>query len=97
MLYGLAGGLDCKESACSVGDLGLIPRLGRSLGERSGYPLQCSCLKNSIDRETWWATVHEVANHWTQLNDFQYYICIYTHTHTHIYVHIRYINVQTIM
>ena len=53
-----AGGVDCKESACSVGDLGLIPRLGRSLGERNGYPLQCSCLKNSIDRETWWATVH---------------------------------------
>ena len=29
-----------KESACSVGDLGLIPRLGRSPGEGKGYPLQ---------------------------------------------------------
>ena len=30
-----------KESACDVGDLGLIPGLGRSPGERKGYPLQC--------------------------------------------------------
>ena len=28
-----------KESACSVGDLGLIPELGRSPGEGKGYPL----------------------------------------------------------
>ena len=27
------GGSDCKESACHVGDLGLIPELGRSPGE----------------------------------------------------------------
>ena len=35
-----------KESACNVGDLGLIPGLGRSLGEGNGYPAQYSCLKN---------------------------------------------------
>ena len=28
-----------KESACNVGDLGLIPGLGRSPGEGKGYPL----------------------------------------------------------
>ena len=28
-----------KENACSVGDLGLIPGLGRSPGEGNGYPL----------------------------------------------------------
>ena len=28
-----------KESACNEGDLGLIPRLGRSPGEGKGYPL----------------------------------------------------------
>ena len=32
-----------KESACSAGDLGLIPGLGRSPGEGKGYPLQCIC------------------------------------------------------
>ena len=29
---------DGKESACDVGDLGLIPRLGRSPGEGNGKP-----------------------------------------------------------
>ena len=38
-----------KESACNVGDLGLIPGLGRSPGERNGYPLQYSGLENSVD------------------------------------------------
>ena len=42
-LYALAG----KESACNAGDLGLIPGLGRSLGEGKGYPLQYSGLGNS--------------------------------------------------
>ena len=37
---GLRGGSDGKESACSVGDLGAIPGLGRSPGEGNGYPLQ---------------------------------------------------------
>ena len=41
--------LSCKESACNVGDLGLIPRLGRSAGEGNSYPLQYSGLENSID------------------------------------------------
>ena len=38
-----------KDSACHVGDLGLIPGLGRSLGEGNGYPLQYSGLENSMD------------------------------------------------
>ena len=38
-----------KESACNVGDLGLIPRLERSPGEGKGYPLQYSGLENSMD------------------------------------------------
>ena len=29
----------CKESTCSVGELGSIPGLGRSPGEGKGYPL----------------------------------------------------------
>ena len=38
-----------KESCCNEGDLGLIPGLGRSLGERKGYPFQYSGLENSMD------------------------------------------------
>jgi len=46
---GFSGGSAGKESACSVGDLGLITGLGRSPGEGNGYPLQYSGLENSMD------------------------------------------------
>ena len=49
-----------KKSACNGGDLGLIPGLGRSLGEENGNPLQYSCLENPMDRGIWPATVHRV-------------------------------------
>ena len=38
-----------NESACNAGDLGLIPGLGRSPGERNRYPAQYSGLNNSMD------------------------------------------------
>ena len=38
-----------EDSACSAGDLGLIPESGGSLGEGKGYPLQYSGLENSMD------------------------------------------------
>ena len=38
-----------KESACNEGDLGSIPRLGRSPEEGNGYPLQYSGLENPMD------------------------------------------------
>ena len=47
---GLPWWLRCKESVCSARDPGSIPELGRSSGEGNGYPLQCSCLENSMDR-----------------------------------------------
>ena len=43
---GFPGGSDCKGSACSVGDLGSIPELGRSPGGGHGNSLQDSCLEN---------------------------------------------------
>ena len=42
-------------------DLGSVPRLGRSPGERQSNPLQFSCLENPMDRGAWWATVHKIA------------------------------------
>ena len=50
-----------------VGDMGLLPAWGRSPGGRHENPLQCSCLENPMDRRAWWATVHGVAQSWTQL------------------------------
>ena len=47
---GFPGGLDSKESACIPEDLGSTPGSGRSPGEENGYPLQYSCLENSMSR-----------------------------------------------
>ena len=46
-----------------------IPGLGRSAGEGNGYPLQYSYQENSMDRGTWWATVHGVAKSRIGLSD----------------------------
>ena len=54
------GGSDSKASACNSRDLGLIPGSGRSPGEGNGNPLQYSCLENSMNGGTWWATVYGV-------------------------------------
>jgi len=43
--------MELEESACSAGDLGSIPGLGRSSGEGNGNPLQYPCLENHMDRE----------------------------------------------
>ena len=43
------------------GDAVLIPRSGKFPGQGNGNPLQYSCLRNSTDRGSWWATVHRVA------------------------------------
>ena len=66
---GFPGGSDSKESPCSAGDTGLIPGSGRFPGEGNGYPLQYFCLGNPMNKGAWWATVHGVANSWTQLSD----------------------------
>ena len=60
-LLGFPGGSDGKGSACDAGDLGSIPGLGRSLGEKNGYPLQYSCLENSMGREAWQAILSMVS------------------------------------
>ena len=64
MFLGFTCGSAGKESACNAGDLGLIPGLGRSLGEGKGYPLQYSGLENSMD-----CIVHGVAKSRTQLSN----------------------------
>jgi len=56
-----------KDSACNVGDLGLIPELVRSPGEGIGYPLQYSGLENSMDY-----IVFGVAESRTQLSNFPF-------------------------
>ena len=71
-LYGIPCGSTGKESSCNVGDLGLIPGLGRSPEEGNGYPLQYSGLENFLD-----CIVCGVTKSQTQLNDF--HIALYLH------------------
>ena len=66
---GLPCGSAGKESPCNVGDLGLIPGLGRSLGEGKGYPLRYPCLENVMDIGASRATVHGFVKSQTQLSD----------------------------
>ena len=62
-------------NAGDVGDMGLIPGLGRSPGGGHGNPLQCSCLESSMDRGAWWAAVHGVERSWTQLKQLSTHVC----------------------
>ena len=66
-MLGFPGGSAGKESACSAGDLGLIPGLGRAPGEGKGYPLQYSGLENPMD-----SIVLGVEKSQTRLSDFPF-------------------------
>ena len=53
IILGLPWWFSGKVSACSAGDEGLIPGLGRSPGVGNGNPVQYSYLENPMDRGTW--------------------------------------------
>ena len=79
VVMGFPGGSDSKKSACSVGDLGLIPGFGRSSGGEHGNPLQYSCWENphgqrSLGGYSPWG-LQRVGHDWATKH---------THTHTHI-------------
>ena len=67
--FPMSGGSDGKEFACNTEDLGSIPGLERSPGEGNDYPLQYSCLENSMDRGNWeanspWGRKESDTNEW---------------------------------
>ena len=67
---GFPCGSDGKESDCNVGDLGLIPRLGRAPGGGHGNPFQYSLVEKPMDRGAWRAAAHGVAKSRTRLSDY---------------------------
>ena len=72
---GLSWWLSGKESACNAGDpehMGSTPGSGRSPGWGHGNPLQCSCLKNPMDRGAWWAAVHGVGKSWHNWSNWEH-------------------------
>ena len=70
VFLGFPYGSASKESACNVGDLGLIPGLGRSPGKGNGYPLQYSDLENYMQSVRSYIYV--------------YLTCMYIYIHTYI-------------
>ena len=72
-------GSEVKAAASNAGDLGSIPGSGTYLAEGNGNPLQYSCLENSMERGTLWATVHGVSNSQTQLSNFHLDVCKVLH------------------
>ena len=57
---GFPDGSEGKEYACNAGDLDSVPESRTSPGGWNSYPLQYSCLENSVGREGWRAAVHGV-------------------------------------
>ena len=76
---GFPVGSDGKESTCNEGNLGSTPGLGRSPGERNGYPLQYYGLENSMD-----CIIHGVAKSQTRLGNFHFHIFRYRPTFSFI-------------
>ena len=72
-IISIKGGFPCssvgKESACSAGDPGSIPGLGRPPGEGNGNSLQYPCLENLMHTGAWWAAVPGVTKSRVQLSD----------------------------
>ena len=66
-LLGFLGGSEVKNPLANsgdAGDLSWIPGPGSSPGERNDNPFLYSFMENSMDKETWWATVHGSQRVW---------------------------------
>ena len=77
-----------RANSGDIRDVGSIPGLGRSPEGGHGNLLQYPCLENPMDREEWWAIVHEVMKSQTGLEQLSMHIYIYTHTHIYIHTYI---------
>ena len=71
-----------KNLPASEGDTCSIPGLGGSLREGNGNPLQHSCPGNPMDKGTWLAIVHGVANLTISFMDHAFGIVLKSHCHT---------------
>ena len=58
---GFPRGSVVKNLPANAGDVDLIPGSGRPPGEGNDNLLQYSCLESSMDKGTWQATVHGIA------------------------------------
>ena len=83
-VLGFPGGSAVKNPPANTGDMGSIPRPGRSPGGGNGNLLYYSCLDNPRDRGAWQATVHGVTKSHMWFSDWlnnnnnkqQYVLCL---------------------
>ena len=68
-----------KNLPANAADAGLIPWLGRFLGEGNGNLPRYSCLENPLDREAWWATVPGVAKE-SDMTEVTEHLCVGSRT-----------------
>ena len=69
VFMGFPGGSAGKESTCNVGDLGLIPGLGKSLEGVMATHSSILAWRIPMDTGAWWATVHGATKSRTWLSD----------------------------
>ena len=81
MILGFPGGSVVKNLLVNSGDMGSIPRSGRSPGEENGKLLQYSCLENSIDRGA--GGLQSIGSQRVEYNWAGMHACARMHTHTH--------------
>ena len=67
-----------KNFPANVGDAGLIPGLGRSLGGGNGYPLQYSCLENSTEEPS---GLQSMALQTSDMTEATWHACMQVYTH----------------
>ena len=66
-MKGFPGGSVVKKPPANARDMGSIPVSGSSSGEGKDNQLQCSCLKNPMEREAWQSTGMQES--WIGLSD----------------------------
>ena len=66
---GFLGSSDSEESACHVGDLGLIPGWEDALKKGMATHFSILAWKIPWTEDFWRATVHGIAKSWTRLRD----------------------------
>ena len=49
-----------KNPPANAGDVGSFLEMRTLPGKQNDDPLQCSCLRNVMNRGAWWSTVHGV-------------------------------------
>ena len=89
ILSGLLWWLRPEASTCSVGDLSLIPGLGRSPGGEHGNPLQYSCLENPQGQRSLAGYKsmgsERVGHNWTSKHSIAQYSIVYMVYTDHIF------------